>query len=409
MPVLACYTKFHPKAEPSIRAYAPTADLVDVTGDNFAYWREIRSRWTGEQDLVLIEQDIEIPEGGVEEMLACEHDWCAYAYTIFRTKQRLRYGLGFTKFSAHAQQLVNARRIAEGFALCSMCKGQGCWYHLDGRITELLRTEGGLKPHVHGDVTHHHDYDSEPVATPARGRPIERYDPDQDGPPAVVIGPLWRRDFYAVSPRQALAVAEDLLRLQGEWRSGEEVIQMPATGFATDKVSHGYYPVYTRMASHLGRAARVCEVGVWQGGSLDMWHALFPEATIAGVDIDPDACWPPGTIKIVAAQDDPQLPRILDSYEEAWDLIVDDASHDGALTARTLKLLWPLVAPGGYYVIEDWFTGFSNFPDYDDSMLVLAKSLLDRLDPFAAPEGLYYTDTESIEFRHGMAILRKAV
>jgi hypothetical protein len=402
MSVLLCHANLHPETEKSVRAHAPQAELVDVTGDDFGYWREIRARWQGAEDLVLIEQDIEICPGGVQEMLACDRPWCCYAYTIFRTRQRLRYGLGFTKFSAAAQRAVTARQIAEGFALCTQCQGRGCWYHLDGRIAELMRKEG-LKPHVHGDVKHHHDYDSEPVAVPVAGRPIERHDPDLDGPPAVVLGHMWREEFYAVSPRQAVAVAGDLARLAGEFHQAE--FQMPPAGFATDKVSHGYLPVYTRIARQLGPAARVCELGVWQGGSLDMWRELFPEAAIAGVDNDPEACWPPGTIRIQMNQDDPRLPGALDAFEEAWDLIVDDASHDGKPTAAALDLLWPLVAPGGFYVIEDWFTGFDCFPDYDASMTALAQSLLMRLDPHW-PGG---RDLESVEYRHGMAIMRKKV
>jgi hypothetical protein len=403
--VLLCYANLHQATKESVNAWAPQAELIDVTGDSFGYWREIRNRWQGKEDLVIIEQDIEICEGGVEEMLACDRDWCCYAYTIFRTRQRLRYGLGFTKFSAHAQQLVNARKIAEGFALCSHCQGKGCWSHLDGRISEVLRKDGKLKPHVHGDVKHLHDYDSEPAAIPVRGRPIERFDPDLDGPPALAIGSMWREEFYAVSPRQAIAVAEDLMRLDGEFHEAVEKFQMPSAGFATDKISHGYLPTYTHIARTLGPAARICELGVWNGGSLDMWRSLFPEATIAGVDNDPEAYWPDDAIKIAMNQDDPGLARVLDSHEGGWDLIVDDASHDGKLTRAALDNLWPLVSPGGFYVIEDWFTGFDCFPDYDEGMLELARSLVDRLDPHY-PGG---RDLESIEYRHGMAIMRKKV
>jgi hypothetical protein len=422
MRILCCYTQMHPAAAAAIRQYAPTAELVDVTGDDYAYWREIRARWQGTGDLILIEQDIEILPESVASMAACEHDWCCYAYPIFRNRQRLRNGLGCTKFSARAQRLVGARRIAEGFALCTFCKGQGCWFHLDGRISEILKLDGGLSPHVHGDVIHHHDYSGDlPIAAPedaqrllgdlveVRGKAIEHYDENWDPTPAVVIADYWpRREMYAMNARQACAIAEDLHRLAGETGNEPGEFMMPAPGFATDKVAHGYLPAYSRIARHLGPAARVCEIGVASGGSLDMWRVLFPQGTVAGVDIDPHASWPEGSIAITAAQDDPGLPRILDSYEEAWDLIVDDASHDGNLTAATLDLLWKLVAPGGFYVIEDWFTGFANYRDYDDSMLRMARSLLGRLDPFAAPEG-HYTDVESIEYRHGLAILRKAV
>lgn len=409
MNVLCCYTQFHPAAEKSIRAHAPQAVLVDVTGDDHAYWRQIRARWTGQQDLVLIEQDIEIPEGGVAELAGCDRDWCCYAYTIFRNRQRLRHGLGFTKFSAAAQKKISPRQIAETFALCKGCKGNGCWHHLDGAITGLLRAEG-MSPHVHGDVIHHHDYGTGPMAQEVRGRAIEHYDENLDqGPPAVVIADYWpRREMYAVNARQALAIAEDLQRLQGETGNDPVAFTMPEAGFATDKVAHGYLAVYSQIAKHLGPTARVCEIGVAAGGSLDMWRVLFPQATIAGVDINQGAFWPEGTIRIVAAQDDPRLPRELDAHEEAWDLIVDDASHDGALTVKTLDLLWPLVSPGGFYVIEDWFTGWPAYTEYDDSMLTMARGLLDRLDPHYGGGG-FYTDVESIEYRHGMAILRKAV
>jgi hypothetical protein len=407
MRVLACYTDMHPAAAEALAAFAPQAELVDVTGDEHAYWREIRSRWTGEQDLIIIEQDIEIAEGVIESMAACDRDWCCYAYRIFRTKVRLRDGLGCTKFSAAIQRKVNARHIAEGFALCKNCKGQGCWYHLDCRISGLLRQEG-CKPHVHGDVTHHHAYDEQPEGQEVRGRPIEYYQEDWgDIPPAVIIADHWpRREMYAVNARQAIAIAADLERLQGEYGNEPAKFVMPPAGFSTDKVAQGYLPAYSHLARQLGPAARVCEVGVALGGSLDMWRTLMPQATIAGIDIDPGARWPEGTIKIQASQDDPQIVKLLDEHEESWDLIVDDASHDGKLTRATLDLLWPLVSPGGWYVIEDWFTGFACHPEYDDSMLELAKSLLDRLDPFYSEDD--FMDVESIEYRHGMAILRKS-
>ena len=409
MAVICCYTNIHPAAAKAIEEHAPQTQLIDVTGDDFAYWREIRTRWNGTEDLVIIEQDNEILPDSVSSMLECGHDWCCYAYPIFRSQQRLRYGLGCTKISAKAQQLVNPRGIAEGFALCKNCKGKGCWYHLDGRIAEVLRG-AGLKPHVHGDVIHHHKYDEQP-AVEVRGRAIEHYEEDWGNTPqALIIADHWpRSELYAVNQRQAIAIAADLERLHGEYGNDPEEFVMPPAGFATDKISHGYLPVYSRLAKVLGPAARVCEIGVERGGSLDLWRAMFPQATIAGVDRNPEARWPEGSIRIVASQDDPDLPKILDSHEEAWDLIVDDASHDGALTGKTLSLLWKLVSPGGFYVIEDWFVGFGNYPEYDDSMLRLAKSLLDRLDPFYAETIGHFTDVESVEYRHGMAILRKRV
>lgn len=168
----------------------------------------------------------------------------------------------------------------------------------------------------------------------------------------------------------------------------------------TDKVAHGYLPAYQRIADRTRRPAAVCEVGVWRGGSLTLWQHLFPGATIVGVDRDPAAVWPDGTHRVVTEQDDPDLPRRLAGIAPAYDLIVEDASHIGALSWATFGLLWPLVAPGGTYALEDWMVGLPSWLGFDDSMLRTAQGLLTRLERSS--------DVESIEYRYGLALVRKA-
>ena len=414
--VLCCTATPHPNAMDALARYAPGAEVIDVTGDNYAYWREIRSRWTGERDLVIIEQDIEISSDTVASLEQCDQDWCVFAYPIFRTEVRLRVGLGCTKVSAAAQRKVTAAAVAQGFELCAQCRGQGCWWHLDGRISAMLK-RAGFFPHVHGDVKHHHDYWAHEGAN-VDGKPIEWFfEGDLDNcEAAMVIDPDLMGPMIALpdAPRSAIALANDLLRLHDELKDNPGhtaslgvmapfplgVVPAPRA-YNTDKVSQGYLPAYSGIADLLGPAARVCEVGVWHGGSLATWRDLFPKGLIAGVDIDPDALWPDGTVKIVASQDDPALPDLLREHAPAWDLIVDDASHDGILTGATLDLLWPLVSPGGYYVIEDWFVGYPEYSGMCKSpeMLAVAESLLQRLRSG--------TDTESVSYRYGMAIIRK--
>ena len=168
--------------------------------------------------------------------------------------------------------------------------------------------------------------------------------------------------------------------------------------FATDKITHGYLPVYLRIDAELGPAARVCEIGVEHGHGLDMFQALFPAGTVAGVDANGGSRWPDGTIRVICDQDSDTLPGRLRQYAETWHLIVDDASHDGTLTRAALDLLWPLVAPGGFYVVEDWMTGLG-WPGWDTSMLTAVQGLL----PLLAKD----SDVEEITFRYGLAVLRK--
>jgi len=126
-------------------------------------------------------------------------------------------------------------------------------------------------------------------------------------------------------------------------------------GFDTDKEDHGYIPDYLRITQGLRPDATVCEVGVLQGGSLAMWQQLFPGGLVIGVDRNPASSWPNGTARVIAEQDDPQLRDLVAAHApHGCDLIVDDASHIGHLSSATLDLLWPLVRPGGFYVVEDW-------------------------------------------------------
>ena len=62
--------------------------------------------------------------------------------------------------------------------------------------------------------------------------------------------------------------------------------------YASDKWEH-YLPIYEVVFSRstaLGQPIRLLEIGVQNGGSLQVWSKYLPEgSTIVGIDIDP-AC-----------------------------------------------------------------------------------------------------------------------
>ena len=185
-----------------------------------------------------------------------------------------------------------------------------------------------------------------------------------------------------------------------------------------DKIGHGYIPSYERIAAELGPSANVCELGVAGGASLKMWREqFFPGGIVAGVDVC--GVWPPNTVKITSEQTASDLPGRMAKISPSWNLIIDDCSHDGNLTLESWKLLWPLVAPGGYYVIEDWINAddpngyyeidedfkasVSDIDRPDEPMLKMALSLVERIRRDA--------EIESIEYRRctndGLIILQK--
>lgn len=128
-----------------------------------------------------------------------------------------------------------------------------------------------------------------------------------------------------------------------------------------DKWLH-YLPIYDEhFGPYRGRDFRFLEIGVFKGGSLEMWRRYFGQkATIFGIDIDP-ACAkyvdPPNQVRIGSQAD---LPFLLSVVSEmgAPDVILDDGSHIGWHQAASFTALFPLLKDGGLYVIEDLHTSF---------------------------------------------------
>jgi hypothetical protein len=176
-------------------------------------------------------------------------------------------------------------------------------------------------------------------------------------------------------------------------------------GFATDKVLFGYLPEYERIAAELGPAASVLELGVAEGESLRLWQHLFPDGQITGVDCADGSTWPEGTVKVLASHDSPALPGLLDG---PYGLIVDDGCHVGPVVRRSFDLLWPVVRPGGYYVVEDWQVSLRDADSpgekwgarWGPDMLRAAESFLPLLERRGG-------GCDSITYRYGMVIIHK--
>jgi cephalosporin hydroxylase len=135
-----------------------------------------------------------------------------------------------------------------------------------------------------------------------------------------------------------------------------------------------------------GTAIRFLEIGVFMGGSLELWRNYFgPKATIFGIDIDPNCSGrvdAPNQVRI-GSQDDPGfLERVIDEMGRP-DIILDDGSHFARHQVASFKILFPLLADGGLYVIEDVCTAY--WPTHGggyrkpSSAIGLAKQIIDDM------------------------------
>ncbi len=115
---------------------------------------------------------------------------------------------------------------------------------------------------------------------------------------------------------------------------------------------------------------RIFEIGVQRGVSMKMWEKFFPNATIVGLDGDPQPSGFPQSPRfhfVQAWQDDAAaMQKAVQLAGGPFDIIIDDASHLGCHTARSFALLFPYaLKAGGYYVLEDICTAFNYPSDYD--------------------------------------------
>ncbi|MDR1425253.1 MAG: methyltransferase domain-containing protein [Azoarcus sp.] len=134
-------------------------------------------------------------------------------------------------------------------------------------------------------------------------------------------------------------------------------------GYVAYKVTH--YPfLYDRIfASHLdaGKPLTLLEIGVQNGGSLQIWKDYLPPGSeIHGIDINP-ACqaleFGDGIQFHLGSATD--LDFINTVFKDVrFDVILDDGSHMQADIAAAFLNLFKKLQPGGVYVVEDLLTAY---------------------------------------------------
>lgn len=181
--------------------------------------------------------------------------------------------------------------------------------------------------------------------------------------------PLGVRTVHAVKKLIPLPIRRALLPLVRRVRSVRRTIgpkkSLDAIGIGTgtDKSSryHDYLNVYEHAFQDLRTSKfQMVEIGVHQGASIRMWEEFFPRASLIGVDIS-TKCKKYATDRVSIVIGDQSKQDFLDSFGASIDptIVLDDGSHVWSHQIETFKTLFPILRPGGFYVIEDIHTSFS--------------------------------------------------
>lgn len=192
--------------------------------------------------------------------------------------------------------------------------------------------------------------------------------------------------------------------------------------YGTDKAStfHDYLRVYATLIPY-GRPVNLLEIGWGDGASMRMWQSyLHVESTIVGVDINEPKEQIPGVYDVVVDATSPDVQTLVE-HHGPFDFIIDDGSHMSPDVIDTFQLLWPLVKPGGFYIIEDLHVSYH--PDWKGwdpttverrrspglSSMEVVKRLADDVHHGHAGAGpsTAAARVQSLSFHPGLAIIEK--
>ena len=197
-----------------------------------------------------------------------------------------------------------------------------------------------------------------------------------------------------------------------------------------------YFEVYeTHLRPHKSGSLDVLEIGVQNGGSLEVWAKFFENAQhIIGVDTEPlcgSLVFDDHRIRVLV-EDASSLECGLkvDAISTNLGVVIDDGSHTSAHIIRSFSLFYPRLRPGGTYVIEDlhasYWADFGGGLHRPDSSMSFLKRLADvinhphwgnghkRMDLLASFTGVQeflseesLASIESLTFSDSMCVVRK--
>lgn len=169
-----------------------------------------------------------------------------------------------------------------------------------------------------------------------------------------------------------------------------EIADAYASGPGVEKYRH-YFEIYERFLEKFrGRRARALEIGIADGGSSVLWRRwLGASLELHCLDVNPrcvagDAA---ATTHHGDQGDAAVLAAVAAAASGPFDVVIDDGGHAMHQQIASFQFLYPRLAPGGVYVVEDVHTSYwpSFGGDSGSSFVDFARDRVDALHYFRAP------------------------
>jgi hypothetical protein len=207
------------------------------------------------------------------------------------------------------------------------------------------------------------------------------------------------------------------------------------TGKVTDKWGL-YLDVYDRLfASRRDDPVTLVEVGVQNGGSLEIWPRFFANGVaFIGCDIDPGCralTFDDARLSVIVGDaNSSAVHQAIRAKAPSWDIFIDDGSHTSHDIIASFCNYFPWLRPGGLHIIEDlhcsYWPKFGGGIWQDNSSMEFLKLLADinnhhywkeeaglddLLAPFfpdaARPNAALFADLFSVAFYDSLCVIEK--
>lgn len=166
-----------------------------------------------------------------------------------------------------------------------------------------------------------------------------------------------------------------------------------------------YFEIYHRhLAKFIGRPVHVVEVGVYSGGSLEMWRQYFGSSCrLYGVDIEASCKTYENdhTQVHIGDQEDREFWARFRQSVPLVDVLVDDGGHKPEQQIATFEEMMPHLRPGGVYICEDIHGAHNGFNAY-------AQGLTKTLNDMGGEPSSFQSWISSIHFYPYLVVIEKA-
>jgi FkbM family methyltransferase len=183
-----------------------------------------------------------------------------------------------------------------------------------------------------------------------------------------------------------------------------------------------YFDIYDFwFKKYRNRPIVILEIGIYQGGSLNMWRDYFgEEAKIFAIDINP-LCKQFETVNtkiFIGSQEDKEFLKYVKSQVPKFDILIDDGGHTMNQQIVSFEELYEHIKDDGIYLCEDLHTSY--WKEYgggyknSNSFIEYSKNFIDSINAWHSRDislkvNEFTNSTYSLHYYDSILVIQKGL